>query len=63
MGQIELFDYLNWGQTNDLCEIELFEIELFDHLIDWCLIELIVIDSNIWNHLTLLTNAKLNCLK
>ena len=25
--------HLNWVQTNELCEIELFEIELFDHLI------------------------------
>ena len=33
MGQIELFDYLNWVQTNELCKIELLEIELFDHLI------------------------------
>ena len=41
-------------------------IELFDHLIgwktnDWCLIELLLIDSNTWNRLTLLTYAKLNC--
>ena len=42
MGEIELFDYLNWVQTND-----------------WCLIELLVIHSNTWNHLTLLTYAKL----
>ena len=28
---------------------------------DWCLIELLVIDSTTWNHLTLLTYAKLNC--
>ena len=32
MGQIELFDILNWEQTNDLYQIELLEIELFDHL-------------------------------
>ena len=31
--QIELFDYLNCVQTNDLCSIEFLEIELFDHLI------------------------------
>ena len=31
MGQIELFDYLNCVKSNDLCEIELLEIELFDH--------------------------------
>ena len=24
--QIELFDYLNWVQTNDFCKIELLEI-------------------------------------
>ena len=24
--------YLNWVQTNDLCKIELLEIELLDHL-------------------------------
>ena len=30
MGQTELFDHLNWVQTNDY--IELFEIELFDYL-------------------------------
>ena len=24
--------HLNWEQTNDLCQIELEEIELFDHL-------------------------------
>ena len=35
MGQIELFEHLNSVQTNDLCQIELFEIELFDHL-DMC---------------------------
>ena len=35
MGQIELFDYLNWVQTNH-----------------WCLIELLVIHSNTWNHST-----------
>ena len=28
---------------------------------DWCLIELLVIDSNIWNDLTLLSYAKLKC--
>ena len=33
MGQIELFDYLKCVQTNELCYIELLEIELFDHLI------------------------------
>ena len=38
-------------QTNDLCWIELLEIELFDHLIvykkiDWSLNELLVIFSN-----------------
>ena len=32
IGQIEPFDDLNWGQTNELCLIELLEIELFDHL-------------------------------
>ena len=31
MGQIELFD-IQTVQTNDLCLIELFEVELFDHL-------------------------------
>ena len=31
LGQIELFDYLNCVQTNDLCGIELLEMELFDH--------------------------------
>ena len=33
IGQIELFDNLNGLQTNDLWKIELFEIELFNHLI------------------------------
>ena len=32
LGQIELLDYLNYVQTNDLCGIEMFEIELFLHL-------------------------------
>ena len=32
MDQKELFVYLNWGQTNDLCKIELLESELFVHL-------------------------------
>ena len=46
----------------DLGNIEMFIIELFDHLTcvkkkDW-----LVINSNIWNHLTL-THTKLNCLK
>ena len=27
---------------------------------DWCLIEILVIHSNTWNQLTLLTYAKLN---
>ena len=45
---------------------ELFEKELFDHLTeckknDWHLIELLVIHSNTWNYLTLLTYAKLRC--
>ena len=43
-------------QTNDLCWIELLEIELFDNLSgwtsDWYLIELLVIQSSTWNHLT-----------
>ena len=30
---------------------------------DWCLIELFVIYRNTWRHLTLLTYAKLSCLK
>ena len=30
MGQIRLFDILNWVQTNDLSQIELYEV--FDHL-------------------------------
>ena len=30
MSQTELFNVLNWEQTNDLCSSELFEIELFD---------------------------------
>ena len=37
-------------QDNDLCEIELLEIELFAHLTvrknDWCLIDLLVMHSN-----------------
>ena len=46
--------------------IELFDIELFDHLTVWkqmtdVLIELLVIHGNTWNHLTLLTYAKGNC--
>ena len=32
MGQIELFDILNWVQTNDLYKTELLIIKLFDHL-------------------------------
>ena len=39
MGQIVLFDIqnrtvllLNWVQTNDFYQTEVFEIELFDHL-------------------------------
>ena len=32
MGQIELFEILNYVQINDLRLIELLEIELFDHL-------------------------------
>ena len=32
LGQIELFEYLNCVQTNNLCEIESLKIELFDHL-------------------------------
>ena len=34
VGQIELFDIytMHCVQTNDLCQIELLEIELFDHL-------------------------------
>ena len=32
VGQIELFDILNFEQINDLCLIELLEIELFGHL-------------------------------
>ena len=31
MGQIELFDYLNYVQTNVLFQIELWEIEPFHH--------------------------------
>ena len=31
MGQIEVW-YLNCMQTSNLCKIELFEMELFDHL-------------------------------
>ena len=57
--------YLNWMQTNDLCYIELLEIELFDYLTvcknDWCLNELLMKYSNTWNYLTLMTYAKLNC--
>ena len=32
IGQIELFDILNWGQTNDLYSTESLEIQVFDHL-------------------------------
>ena len=32
IGQIELFDYLNYVQIYDLWSIGLLEIELFDHL-------------------------------
>ena len=35
MGQIELFDILNCVKINNICSIELLEIELFDHLIVW----------------------------
>ena len=30
MGQMKLFDYLNYAQTSDLSLIDLLEIELFD---------------------------------
>ena len=53
-------------QTNDLCSIELLEIELFEYLNcvktnDWCLIKLLLLDSNNLNHLNLLTYANMNC--
>ena len=32
IGQIELFDHSNWVQTNNFGKINLFDIELFDHL-------------------------------
>ena len=46
-----------------MSDAKLFEIELFDHLtvLKKSLIELLVIHSNTWNHLALLTQAKLNC--
>ena len=50
MGQLELFDNLNWVQTKDLCWIELFKIKLFDPLTVcklMTLIELFEIHSNI----------------
>ena len=41
-------------ETNDFCLIELLEIGQFEFLTvhKLCLIELLVIDSNTWNHLT-----------
>ena len=39
-------------QTNDFGETELFEIEMFNH--DWCLIELLALNSNTW---------KINCVQ
>ena len=55
MGQRELFDiYTECKQM--LCSNELLEIELFNHLIvwknDWCLIKLLEIPNNTWNHLS-----------
>ena len=51
MDQIEV-----WHLTVFSCQMEMFEIELFDHLIacknDWCLIELLVMHSNTWKSLT-----------
>ena len=54
MGQIE---HLSWVQTNDLCKIELFEIELFYYLFvnKWLMFNWIIIQKNTWNHLILLT--------
>ena len=47
-------------QTNDLCQIQLLRIEMFDHLTVYkqmadVLIQLLLIHSNTWNHLTLLS--------
>ena len=54
-------------QTNDLCKIELFEIELFDHLTvkrnDLFLIELLVIYSNTSNHLNVFKCTTLGSFK
>ena len=40
--------HFNWVQTNDLCEIELLEIELLDHLLfvnRWLMFNWIVSDT------------------
>ena len=49
MGKIELLYIKKVRKKNDFCEVELLEIEMFDHLTvcnDGCLIELLVIKSN-----------------
>ena len=47
--------HLNWVQTNDLCWIELLEIELFDPLTVYrqmTNVKLWLLYSNTWNHLS-----------
>ena len=51
-------------QTNGLCLIKLFEIELFDHLTvskqkSDVLIEMLVIHSDTWNYLTVWKRMRL----
>ena len=56
IGQIELLDIKTVSKQTTY---ELLEIDLFDHLMAfnaWCLIELLVIHSNNWNHLTVWKN-------
>ena len=53
--------HLNSEQTNYSCQVELLEIELFEHLIVYKqmggFIELLGIHSKIWNYSTLLTHV------
>ena len=51
--------HFNWVQANDMLNLIVWNrtVWLFTcvQTNDWCLIELLVIQSNTWNHLTLLT--------
>ena len=44
----------------NLCSTELFEVELFLRLTDWCLVELLVIHRNTWKHETV-CKQMINC--